>query len=64
MKTIKYDGMPEPEKEKENDLNQDELLGFILRKTTEMDLRLTYEEVQSVIDAETEFLRNKGFIDN
>lgn len=61
---IKYDGMPEPEKQQESELNQDEMAGFILRRLSESGLSLSFEEVNAVIDAETEFLKQKGFIDN
>jgi hypothetical protein len=58
---IKYDGMPTPRQEAEPEINEDEQLGFILRKTA--DRSLTFEDVKAVLDAETEFLIKKGFID-
>ncbi|MFS8630096.1 MAG: pilus assembly protein PilM [Bacillales bacterium] len=46
------------------ELNEDEMIGYIMRRIAEAEHLLTYEEVQAVIDAETEYLRKKGFIDN
>ena len=63
INNLKYDGKPVMKKEPEPELNQDEMTGFILRRTSERH-SLTYEEVQAVLDAETEYLRQKGFIDN
>lgn len=40
------------------EINEDELIGFIMRKTKEE--RLSYEEVKAVLDAELEFLKEKN----
>ena len=48
--------MPEPV------INEDELIGYILRKTS-YSHSLTYEEVRSVLDAEIDFLKEKGIAD-
>lgn len=62
MRKIKFDGdhLLDEKEEPEQELNEDELAGYILRVTT--DRSLTYEDIKAVLDAETEFLRNKGFI--
>lgn len=61
---IKYDGMPESEPEKDlEEINQDELMGFILRATTDR-YSLTYEEVDAVLNAQEQFMAAKGFIDS
>lgn len=44
--------------EDEQEINEDELIGSIMRRTT--DLRLEYEEVKAVLDAEMDFLKEKG----
>lgn len=64
MRDIKFDGSHLVKKEEEpaKELNEDELAGYILRVTTERSL--TFEDVQAVLDAETEYLRMKGFIEN
>lgn len=64
MRDIKYDGahLVEPEETTEKELNEDEMTGYILRVTSERTL--VYEDVKAVLDAETEFLRMKGFIEN
>jgi hypothetical protein len=42
-------------------INEDELVGFIIRKAYDYDgLRLEYEEVRAVLDLEQEYLKNKG----
>lgn len=38
-------------------INEDELVGYILRKTK--DSNLYYEDVRAVLDAEMEFLKSK-----
>ena len=43
-------------------INEDELIGYILRKTS-FSHSLTYEEVRSVLDAEMDFLKGKGLIE-
>lgn len=43
-------------------INEDELIGYILRKTSYSHI-LTYEEVRSVLDAEMDFLKEKGLIE-
>lgn len=43
-------------------INEDELIGYILRKTS-YSHSLTYEEVRSVLDAEIDFLKEKGIAD-
>lgn len=48
--------MPEPV------INEDELIGFILRKTS-FDHSLAYDEVRSVLDAEMDFLKRKGLVE-
>lgn len=40
-------------------INEDELIGYIMRKTSSMH-SLTYDEIRSVLDAEIEFLQGKG----
>lgn len=63
MRDIKYDGahLVEKDEEKEETLNVDEMSGYILRVISDK-FSLTYEEVTAVLDAETEYLRKKGFI--
>lgn len=63
IRDIQYDGKPVEKREPEPELNEDEMTGYIMRRTAEAGHSLTYEEVQAVIDAETEYLRDKGFID-
>lgn len=59
---IKYDGMPKKKEENyPKEINEDELIGFIMRQTHE--LGLTYEEVSAVLDAETSFMIDKGYMD-
>lgn len=43
----------------DNEINEDELVGYIMRKTGD-DHNLCYEEVRAVLDAEIEFLKEKG----
>src|SRR5699024_2723307 len=45
--------------ESDNEVNEDELVGYIMRKTGN-SLNLCYEEVRAVLDAEIEFLKEKG----
>jgi len=40
-------------------INEDELIGYIMRKTS-FSHSLTYDEIRSVLDAEIEFLQEKG----
>jgi hypothetical protein len=60
---LEYDGMPKKkiDEMQPEQLDQDKLIGYIMRKTKED--RLSYEEVQAVLDAETEFLVEHGYID-
>lgn len=59
---IKYDGMPKKKEEKFlKEINEDELIGYIMRQTHE--LGLNYEEVSAVLDAETNFMIEKGYMD-
>lgn len=59
---IKYDGMPKRSEEKmPEEINQDELIGYIMRQTVEHDL--SYSKVQAVLNAETSFLIEKGYMD-
>ena len=44
------------------EINEDELIGYILRKTSR-DHCLTYEEVRNVLDVELEYLIEKGIAD-
>ncbi|WP_027964731.1 hypothetical protein [Halalkalibacillus halophilus] len=63
MKTTQHDGMRDPEPEEPTgELNEDELIGYIMRNTTGQ--HLTYENVQAVLVAETHYLRDKGFIED
>jgi len=39
-------------------INEDELVGYIMRKTEEH--RLDYEEVRAVLDAELDYLKEQG----
>lgn len=64
INNLKYDGKPVMKKEPEPELNEDEMIGYIMRRIAEAGHLLTYEEVQAVIDTETEYLREKGFIDS
>ena len=41
------------------EINEDELIGYIMRKTGE-EHTLYYEDVRAVLDAEMEFLKEKG----
>ena len=43
----------------ESVINEDELIGYIMRKTSHSH-SLNYDEVRSVLDAEMEFLQEKG----
>lgn len=43
----------------EQTINEDELIGYILRKTS-YSHSLTFEEVRAVLDAEMDFLKSKG----
>lgn len=43
----------------EKTINEDELVGYIMRKTGD-DHSLYYEDVKAVLDAEIEFLKEKG----
>lgn len=43
-------------------VNEDELVGYIMRKTVD-DHNLCYEEVRAVLDAEIEYLKEKGIIE-
>lgn len=63
MREIKYDGMPRQEEVEpaNGELNEDEMVGYIMRNTK--DHTLDYEQVKAVLDAETAFLTEKGFID-
>lgn len=58
---MRYDGMPKEQEKVEEELNQDEMIGFIMRATHNQGL--TYEGVRSVLDAEEQFLIHKGYID-
>lgn len=59
---LEYDGMPKKKQETvEKEVNQDELVGYIMRNTVDLDL--TFGEVQAVLDAETHFLIDKGYMD-
>lgn len=64
IRDLQYDGKPVEKRKPEPELNEDEMIGYIMRRIAEAEHLLTYEEVQAVIDAETEYLRKKGFIDN
>lgn len=44
-------------------INEDEMIGYILRKTS-IEHNLNYEEVQAVLDAEIDFLREKGIVED
>lgn len=63
IRDLQYDGKPAEKRKPEPALNEDEMIGYIMRRIAEAEHLLTYEEVQAVIDAETEYLRKKGFID-
>lgn len=43
----------------EKTINEDELIGYIMRKTS-FNHSLSYAEVKSVLEAEMEFLKEKG----
>lgn len=43
-------------------INEDEMIGYIMRKLSDKH-QLTYEEVRGVLDAETDFLKEKGIAD-
>lgn len=45
--------------EKEPVVNEDEMIGFIMRKTSR-NHSLSYDEVKAILDAEIEFLKEKG----
>jgi len=64
LQDLQYDGKPVEKRKPEPELNEDEMIGDIMRRMAEAGHLLTYEEVQAVIDTETEYLRKKGFIDN
>lgn len=60
---IKYDGMPKPEEQElPEDVNEDELIGFIMRSTSNHPLN--FQQVKAVLDAEEQFLIEKGYIDS
>lgn len=44
-------------------VNEDELVGYIIRTAHEDGIRLTYEEVNAVLNAEMDFLASKGLVD-
>lgn len=52
--------MPEEIKE----VNEDELVGFILRKAADKGISLYHEDIRIVLDAELEFLKKKGIAGN
>lgn len=58
---ISYDGMPKPVSKDEPEVNEDELMGYIMRKTS--DRSLTFEDVEAVLAAEEDYLKEKGFMD-
>jgi len=43
-------------------INEDEMIGYIMRKISDKH-QLTYEEVRGVLDAEMDFLKEKGVAD-
>jgi len=49
-----------PQHESVETINEDELVGYIMRNNKE--LHLTYEEVRAVLDTEIDFLKEKGII--
>ncbi|WP_163583281.1 hypothetical protein [Gracilibacillus saliphilus] len=63
MPQIKYDGMPkEPEEHVVNEqINDLEMIGYIMEQTR--DKQLTYDDVKAVLEAESIYLEEKGFID-
>lgn len=52
--------MPEEIKE----VNEDELVGFIMRQAANKGIGLYYEDIRTVLDAELEFLKKKGIAEN
>jgi len=44
-------------------INEDELIGYILRKTND-DHQLDYDEVQAVLNSELKYLESKGLIED
>ena len=59
---IKYDGMPkEEESVVHSEINELEMIGFIMQETNERDL--TFNDVQAVLKAEREYLQAKGTLD-
>jgi|SRR5699024_1050466 len=52
----------EPSYEPSVEYNEDELVGYIMRKTS--SINLTYEEVRAVLDAELDFLATKGITEH
>lgn len=58
MSKIKLETIDDCNNEKPT-INEDELVGYIMRKTGD-DHNLCYEEVRAVLDAEIEFLKEKG----
>lgn len=43
-------------------INEDELIGYIMRKTGDSH-SLYYDDVRAVLDAEMEFLKEKGLVE-
>lgn len=60
---LEFDGMPKKKKEEmePEEINQDELIGFIMRATQEHDMR--FSDVKAVLDAEEAFLVSRGYMD-
>ncbi|WP_419893274.1 hypothetical protein [Oceanobacillus kimchii] len=45
------------------EVNEDALIGFVMRKAYECGVNLSYAETKAVLDAELEFLTNEGLAD-
>lgn len=56
--------MPTPKKqeEKQGEINEDELIGYIMRNTRNHNL--TYQQVEAVLQAEGQFMVDNGFMDS
>lgn len=61
---LEFDGMPKKkiEEMQPEEINEDELIGYILRVCHKHDMR--FSEVKAVLDAEERFLIERGYMDN
>ncbi|MFC4389146.1 hypothetical protein ACFOZ1_15295 [Gracilibacillus marinus] len=58
---IRYDGMPEEKPVVHEEIDEDDLIYFII--VNNKNRELTYNDVKAVLEAETKYLQDKGFID-